>query len=106
MTEKYYSELVLRSFNPELPKPVTVQEAAHYFNVSTRRIRLLLAEGRLTGWKDGASWQVRYPYQLTIGTRGPHLTYKLKTGNLVRPFVPKKKRNSATKRAPKQKARS
>lgn len=50
---------------------LTVEGAAFRMNCSTRRVRQLLAEGRLTGFKDGTSWRVKYPLMIQIGTRGP-----------------------------------
>lgn len=72
---------------------VTVEKAAAYFSVSTRRIRKLLSDGRLAGVKNGKAWRISYPYQYTIGTRGPHLLRQLSIGSTVRPFRAKRKRN-------------
>lgn len=49
---------------------VPVSFVAKDWNVSTRRIRALLAEGRL---QENGYWEVRFPYQFTLGTRGPGL---------------------------------
>lgn len=85
--EKYYSAREI-SF-------VTVQKAADYFMVSTRRIRKLLSDGRLAGSKNGKAWQVAYPFQYIIGMRGPQLTRQQANGSNVRPFRPKRKRNAS-----------
>lgn len=74
---------------------VTVEAAADYFSVSTRRIRKLLSDGRLAGVKNGKAWKVTYPYQYIIGTRGPHLLLQQKRGSTIRPYRPKRKRNSS-----------
>lgn len=51
---------------------VPVSFAAKDRSVTPRRIRLLLAEGRLEGRRlDNGYWEVTYPYRYTIGTRGP-----------------------------------
>ncbi len=86
--EKYYSGNTMFAFSS-----VTVEKAAAYFNVSTRRIRKLLSDGRLAGTKNGKLWLVSYPYQYTIGTRGPHLLLQQSRGSTVRPFRAKRKRN-------------
>lgn len=49
----------------------TVEKAAEYFEISTRRVRQMLIDGKLKGTKHGQSWRVDYPFQRTIGTRGP-----------------------------------
>ena len=73
------------SEKPTFLPSVTVEKAAIYFSVSTRRIRKLLAEGRLAGSKNGKLWQVSYPYQFTIGTRGPQFIHRQKLGINIRP---------------------
>ena len=53
---------------------VPVSFAAQEWNVTPRRIRFLLSDGRLAGrLQDNGYWQVRYPYSFTFGTRGPGL---------------------------------
>lgn len=53
---------------------VPVSFVAKDWNVTPRRIRALLAEGRLAGrLMDNGYWEVRFPYLLTLGTRGPGL---------------------------------
>lgn len=53
---------------------VPVSFVARDWNVSTRRIRALLAAQRLVGQvQPNGYWEVRYPYIFTMGTRGPEL---------------------------------
>ena len=53
---------------------VTVECAAAWFDVSTRRIRQMLIDGKLKGTKYGTSWRIDYPYQIIIGRRGPRIS--------------------------------
>ncbi len=53
---------------------VSVSFVAKDWDVTPRRIRALLAAGRLLGrLQENGYWLVRYPYQFTFGTRGPSL---------------------------------
>ncbi|MDP2759870.1 MAG: hypothetical protein Q8O64_05610 [Sideroxyarcus sp.] len=53
---------------------VPVSFVAKDWNVTARRIRALLAAGRLAGRvQENGYWEVRFPYLLTFGTRGPVL---------------------------------
>lgn len=53
---------------------VPVSFAAKDWKVSPRRIRALLADGRLLGrLLENGYWEVAHPYQFTMGTRGPGL---------------------------------
>lgn len=53
---------------------VPVSFVAKDWNVTSRRIRSLLAAGRLTGRREANGyWEVAYPYRFIIGTRGPQL---------------------------------
>ena len=53
---------------------VPVSFAAKDWSVTTRRIRVLLAGGRLAGrLQDNGYWEVRFPYSFIFGTRGPGL---------------------------------
>ncbi len=53
---------------------VPVSFVARDWKVSPRRIRALLAAGRLHGQiQPNGYWEVRYPYLFTMGTRGPAL---------------------------------
>lgn len=56
-----------------------VSLVAKDWRVSPRRIRALLAAGRLAGQvQANGYWEVRYPYSFTFGTRGPGLKRQLK----------------------------
>jgi hypothetical protein len=58
---------------------VPVSFVAKDWNVTPRRIRALLNEGRLMGrLQENGYWEVRYPYAFTFGTRGPSLKRQLK----------------------------
>lgn len=53
---------------------VPVSFVAKDWNVTPRRIRALLASGRLVGClRENGYWEVRFPYLFTFGTRGPSL---------------------------------
>ena len=52
---------------------VTVEKAAEYLGVSTRRVRKLLLEKRLAGERNGRFWRVTWPMQYTLAKRGPLL---------------------------------
>lgn len=53
---------------------VPVSFVAKDWSVTPRRIRALLAEGRLKGrLLANGYWEVRFPYLFTFGTRGPDL---------------------------------
>jgi hypothetical protein len=53
---------------------VPVSFVAKDWQVTPRRVRTLLAEGRLVGQcQANGYWEVRYPYIFTMGTRGPAL---------------------------------
>jgi len=53
---------------------VPVSFVAKDWNVTPRRIRALLAAGRLAGrLQENGYWEVRFPYSFTFGTRGPGL---------------------------------
>ena len=53
---------------------VAVSFVAKDWGVSTRRIRVLLAAGRLDGLKqDNGYWEVYHPYRVVYGLRGPAL---------------------------------
>jgi excisionase family DNA binding protein len=47
------------------------KKAAEFLGCSTRRVRVLLAQGRITGKKVGTDWQISYPIQVTFGLRAP-----------------------------------
>jgi hypothetical protein len=51
---------------------VPVSSVAREWGISPRRVRVMLAEGRLAGrMLDNGYWEVFYPYQYVFGTRGP-----------------------------------
>ena len=53
---------------------VPVSFVAKDWNVTPRRIRALLAAGRLEGrLQDNGYWEVAHPYRFTFGLRGPAL---------------------------------
>jgi len=57
---------------PARPNFVPVVFVARDWGVTPRRIRALLAEGRLSGEQLGnGCWQVRFPYLYAEGLRGP-----------------------------------
>ena len=47
------------------------KKAAEFLGCSTRRVRVLLAQGRITGKKVGTEWKINYPIQVTFGLRAP-----------------------------------
>jgi hypothetical protein len=54
-----------------------VSHVAKDWQVTPRRIRALLAAGRLAGrLQVNGYWEVRFPYFLSIGTRGPALMHQ------------------------------
>lgn len=58
----------------ERAKLVPVSLVAKEWGVTSRRIRVLLTEKRLDGWKSAnGQWFVRRPYSFTDGARGPRL---------------------------------
>jgi hypothetical protein len=51
---------------------IEIRFAARYLGVSTRRIRALLAQGRLAGYKDERNiWMVDSSLIVRPGSRGP-----------------------------------
>ncbi len=51
---------------------VPVASVARDWGISARRVRVMLAEGRLAGRQlDNGYWEVLYPYRYMFGTRGP-----------------------------------
>lgn len=64
---KQRARLLLDSFVP-------VSLVAKDWNVTPRRVRVLLAAGRLAGRRlENGYWEVAYPYTMTEGRRGPSL---------------------------------
>lgn len=57
---------------------VPVGHVAKHLGVSSRRVRFLLNAGRLLGRKlENGYWEVVYPYQFTVGQRGPAIQSKV-----------------------------
>lgn len=50
---------------------VDTKKVAAYLECSTRRVRTLLAQGRITGKKEGTEWLIQWPLQYTMGKRAP-----------------------------------
>ncbi|HET7831417.1 MAG TPA: hypothetical protein VFK88_00480 [Gallionella sp.] len=58
-----------------------VSFVAKDWNITPRRVRALLTQGRLLGRvQENGYWEVQYPYQFTFGTRGPSLKRQQKPG--------------------------
>jgi hypothetical protein len=54
------------------PSVVPVASVARDWGISARRVRVMLAEGRLEGRQlENGYWEVFYPYRYMFGTRGP-----------------------------------
>lgn len=53
---------------------VPVSTVAREWGISARRVRTMLAEGRLEGRQlENGVWEVIYPYSYIFGTRGPDI---------------------------------
>ena len=53
---------------------LTVSEVAEFLETSERRVRTLLSEGRIEGFKDASdTWRIKSPLSIKPGTRGPDL---------------------------------
>lgn len=53
---------------------LSVSEVAGFLEISERRVRTLLSQGRIAGFKDDKDiWHVSHPLQVTPGKRGPDL---------------------------------
>lgn len=53
---------------------LTVSEVAEFLETSERRVRTLLSEGRIEGFKDSRDiWRIKSPLSIKPGTRGPDL---------------------------------
>jgi hypothetical protein len=50
---------------------VDTKKVAAFLGCSTRRVRALLSQGRITGKKEGVEWLIRWPIQCTFGLRAP-----------------------------------
>lgn len=66
-----------KSANPGFPLGfsrsfVPVSSVARDWGISSRRVRMMLTEGRLDGRQlENGYWEVSYPYNYVFGTRGP-----------------------------------
>lgn len=55
---------------------ITVDKVAKFLNVSPRRIRALLSQRRIHGYKDERNiWLVEWPLHVLPGKRGPDLKH-------------------------------
>jgi hypothetical protein len=52
-------------------KTVDTKKAAEFLGCSPRRVRVLLAQGRITAEKVNKVWLIRWPIQCTFGLRAP-----------------------------------
>jgi len=53
---------------------LSVSEVAAFLQISERRVRLLLSQGRIDGQKDGVNiWRIACPLNIRPGKRGPDL---------------------------------
>jgi len=53
---------------------VPVSFVARALSVTPRRVRVLLVQNRLSGRRcDNGYWEVLYPFNFVVGTRGPRL---------------------------------
>lgn len=79
MNEKELDSLRLRvATNEKLGQEtwLPVSFMAHAYGVSARRMRVLLAEGRIRGRQlENGYWEVAYPPRLRIGRRGPQMNF-------------------------------
>lgn len=50
---------------------VDTKRAAEFLGCSARRVRTLLAQGRITAEKVGTHWRIKWPLQCTFGRRAP-----------------------------------
>jgi hypothetical protein len=54
--------------------PFGVKDVARFLGVSDRRVRALLAQGRIHAFKrKGGMWEVVWPLRVSPGRRGPDL---------------------------------
>lgn len=53
---------------------ISVSSVARDWGISSRRVRVMLQEGRLEGRQlENGYWEVYFPYRYVLGTRGPQL---------------------------------
>jgi hypothetical protein len=56
------------------PSVVSVSSVAREWNITARRVRVMLSEGRLNGRQlENGYWEVFFPYSYVFGKRGPVL---------------------------------
>lgn len=68
---------------------VSVSVVARDWNISARRVRVMLVQGRLPGRQlDNGYWEVFYPYSYVFGTRGPSIRRQPKIKVLAASEVP------------------
>ncbi len=53
---------------------LSISDVADFLEVSERRVRTLLAQGRIAGFKDDSNiWRITCPLNIKPGKRGPDL---------------------------------
>ncbi|SEG15721.1 DNA-binding protein [Nitrosomonas ureae] len=53
---------------------LSISDVADFLEVSERRVRTLLFQGRIAGFKDDSNtWRITRPLDIRPGTRGPDL---------------------------------
>ena len=67
---------------------VDTKRAAAFLGCSTRRIRALLSQGRITGEKVGTEWRIQWPLQCTFGLRAPLRKFS-QSGNIKKTITSK-----------------
>ena len=71
---------------------VDVKTAAKWFGCSERRVRTLLAQGRITAKKVDNAWLIQWPIQVTFGLRAPLRKFTVLTGLQTNPRAKRKER--------------
>lgn len=70
---------------------VPASSVARDWGISARRVRVMLADGRLEGRQlENGYWEVYFPYRYVFGTRGPAIK---RQRNLPEPTRKKVERN-------------
>lgn len=67
---------------------VDTKKVADYLECSTRRVRTLLAQGRITGKKEGTEWLIQWPLQYTMGKRAPLRKFSQQRNTKKTPDLP------------------
>jgi hypothetical protein len=57
---------------------VDVADAAAYLDITPRRLRQLLQQHRIAGYRIKYAWRVFFPIQYTLSRRGPLLSFASK----------------------------